>query len=130
MPCRSAIQFRQRVRWLVAASIVACMTTGTSRADFTTIINVPPNIGDNQAIGSNTQVNMTGGSIGLNFDAGNSDGTSSNIEVNISAGNVGNNFDAYKGSVANISGGVIGSSLRAFDGSVVNVSGGYVGAQM
>ncbi len=113
---------------LTAALLLLLVCHNRARADFTTIINVPPDIGNNQSIGSNTQLNITGGSIGSNFDAGASNGTSVNVEVNISGGTVGTTFEAYAGSVVNVSGGVVNSSFDAKNGSLVNISGGLIGA--
>jgi hypothetical protein len=54
---------------------LACVGPNVARAQFTTIINVPPNIGNDQSIGSDTQLNVSaGGSIGYSFDAGAVDG--------------------------------------------------------
>src|SRR6476620_7507854 len=92
-------------RLLTAASL-ACYAPEMARADFTTIINVPPNISNNQSIGSNTQLNVTaGGSVGRFFRSGNPNGTSTNIEVNVLGGFVADNFDAYAGSTVNLFGG-------------------------
>ena len=114
---------------------------------FRTVINLPPdpNIGNEQSIGSNTQLNLSdGGEIGWRFRAGESNG-GTNTEVNITGGSVGTRFAApdgtevnvsggsfgrffaEHGSVVNITGGWIRSGLEAFEGSLVNLSGGSVG---
>jgi hypothetical protein len=94
---------------------------------FTTILNVPPNIGNNQTIRSSTQVNVSAaGAIGSNFNAGASNGTSTNVQVN-SAGFLSQNFKANGGSVVNITGGNVASSFSANSGSTVNITGGNIG---
>jgi hypothetical protein len=98
-----------------------------SRAQFTTIINVPPQVAPT-SIGSDTQLNLfASGSIGSGFDAAAADGSSSNVEMNISGGTVGNDVDAYSGSIVNIYGGSIGERFKARSGSTVNIIGGSVG---
>ena len=47
------------------------------------------------------------------FFAGPSDGTGSNIEVNISGGSVGTDFNAFSGSTVNISSGNVDDDFRA-----------------
>ena len=113
---------------LLVFAFFLCLAVSSVRGQFTTILNIPPapDVGDNQSISSNTQLNLSdGGSIGHLFEAGLSDGTSTNLEVNISGGNVDTGFDAFGGSVVNISGGII-ENLDAI-GSTVNMSGGFVG---
>jgi len=124
-------QLSRLVVVLAAALMVVAalaLLPAAARAQFTTVINVPPNIGNGISIGSDTQLNMTSGSIGSFFDAGNPDGSSINIEVNISGGTVGNVFDAWSGSIVNIVGGSVGSGFGANMGSTVNISGGTVGS--
>ena len=113
--------------------LVLCQffTTLQAYGQFTTVLNIPPdpNIGDDQSIGSDTQLNLAdGGAIGISFDAGAFDGTSTNVEVIISGGTVGNHFNAYNGSTVSISGGTVGGGFDAFSGSEVTISGGSVGA--
>ena len=94
---------------------------------FTTVRNIPPepNIGNNQSIGSNTQVNLAaGGSIGNFFTAGTPTG-SSNIELNVAGGSVGFGAIVYRTTV-NISGGAIHNMFTAYD-SDINISGGSAG---
>jgi hypothetical protein len=105
---------------------IYCLS-GTVDAQFATVINVPPTtFGNNQSIGSDTQLNIKpGGNIGNFFSAGNA--TSANIEVNISGGVIGHDFLAQSGSQVSITGGFIGDNFRALSGSVVNIMGGNVG---
>ncbi|MFV2069551.1 MAG: hypothetical protein ACC645_21515 [Pirellulales bacterium] len=115
---------------LFCLALCSIFTIQQAYGQFTTILNIPPDpdIGDNQSIGSATQLNLSdGGEIGELFDAGAADGTSTNVEVNIFGGSVGDDFDAFNGSTVNISGGLVGDRLRASGGSVVNISGGSVG---
>ena len=80
------------------------------------------------SISSNTQLNVSdGGSIRVFFEAGAEDVPSTNVEVNISGGSVGIGFDANSGSTINISGGTVGIGFDAFGGSTVNISGGAFG---
>jgi len=135
---------------LICLTLCSVFTMGQTYGQFTSILNIPPDpdIGDNQSIGSNTQLNLSdGGEIGFGFAAGAFDGTNTNVEVNIIGGSVGDHFDAFSDSVVNISGGSVGDIFQAvfdsevnisggsvgqifqaFDGSVVNISGGSVGA--
>lgn len=120
--------------WLLSTCLVCSVLTlflpATLQAQpFTTVLNIPPDpdIGDNQSIGSDTQLNLAdGGAIGTSFDAGSFLGTSTNIEVNIDGGTVGDLFAAYSGSTVHIEGGVVGAGFRAMGASVA-VSGGSVG---
>ena len=70
---------------------------------------------------ANSEVNISGGTVGSDF-AAHIDST-----VNISGGTVGSNFSANSGSTVNISGGTVGAGLDANDGSTVNISAGEVG---
>jgi hypothetical protein len=115
-----------------ALLLCAFSITQQSHGQFTTVLNIPPDpdIGHNQSIGSDTQLNLNDrGSIGVGFYAGNVDRTSTNIEVNIFGGSVGPGFGAYSGSEVNISGGTVSDSFKARDGSVVNMFGGSVGGR-
>jgi len=57
-----------------------------SVAQFTTVIDVPPDLPPSQ-IASDTQPNLEdGGTIANGFSAGNSSGTSTNVEINITGG--------------------------------------------
>jgi hypothetical protein len=109
------------------ACLLVALLPASLRAQFTTIINVPPDIAPT-SIGSNTQLNLfDGGSIGINFDAGATNGASVNVEVNVTGGSVANGFDAWGGSIINIAGGSITTNFNAKSGSQVNISGGSVG---
>ncbi|MFV1967916.1 MAG: PEP-CTERM sorting domain-containing protein [Pirellulaceae bacterium] len=94
---------------------------------FTTVINVPPNVAPG-SISSDTQLNVSdGGVLPDFFDAGTLDGFSTNVEVNILGGAVGKDFDAAPGSAVNISGGSVDWSFNANGGSAVTISGGTIG---
>jgi len=80
-------------------------------AQFTTILNIPPdpNVGDGVVIGSNTQLNLSGGgSIGINsvFDAGS--------QANIYGGTIGRRFSSSALSDINF----YGSQFR-LDGALI-----------
>ena len=108
-------------------SVVFLMLASTTGAQFTTVINVPPDVAPS-SIDSDTQLNLfDGGTIGLLFDAGSASGASANIEVNIRGGKVGDFFDANSGSTVNISGGLVATAFNANAGSTINISGGSVG---
>jgi hypothetical protein len=111
----------------VVCCALACIAPLSARAQFTTIINVPPNIPNSQTIDSNTQVNMTSGSIGPVFNAGNPNGSSTNVEVNVFGGTVGAGFNAYNGSTVNLYGGTINDTIDAYSGSTFQISGGRMG---
>lgn len=97
-------------------------------ANFTTVINAPPDAVPN-SIGSSTQLNLgPGGIIRVPFVAGNPDGSSSNTEVNIIGGQVADDFSAFN-SVVNINSGEAGAYVTATD-SIVNIRGGRVGEEV
>ena len=73
-------------------------------------------VGNQVSAFADSEINITGGSIGLNLET--------NGEVNINGGFVGRNFRALSGSQVNISGGKIADSFAGFSGSEVNISGG------
>lgn len=79
------------------------------------------NAGPTDGTGSNTEVNITGGSVGFGFQA------NAGSTVNISGGTVADVFAANANSTVNISGGAVGAGLAAFDNSTVNISGGTIG---
>jgi hypothetical protein len=114
-------------RLILLTALGWSLASAAAIAQFTTIRNIPPepNIGSNQSIGSNTQLNLSdGGSIGTSFTAGATDGSSTNIEVNVTGGFVGFRFQAFNSTV-NISGGAVSNQFWAFL-SAVNISGGSV----
>jgi len=118
-----------RTSWLLILFCI-CLLSQPVSAQFTTIINIPPdpNIGDDQSIGSDTQINLANsGAIGKSFEAGAHDGTSTNIEINISGGSIDSNFHIFNQSTVNLSNGSIGNGFRAYPESTVNISGGRVG---
>jgi hypothetical protein len=117
-----------RYRLLLSIAAVAWLPGTPAIAQFGTVINAPPTvIGDDQSIGSHTQLNVfAGGVVGDNFDAGTYGSVGVDIEVNISGGTVGDNFQANQGSVVNISGGTVGSAFHAEEGSTVHVTGGSI----
>jgi len=109
--------------------VVSCCTTQvlaqSDPSNFQTVISAPPTtIGDNQFIGSNTQLNVAaGGLVGERFVAGSDfNPTSTNIEVNISGGQIGDDFQLNSGSTTNISGGTFQGRIFAGRNSVVNVT--------
>ena len=111
---------------LCCLALCSLFTVGQTYGQFTTILNIPPDpdVGGNQSIGSDTQLNLSdGGSIDFSFSAGASDGASIHVEVNISGGSVGTNFVAYDGSTVNISGGSVDVGFIAESGSDVNLFG-------
>ena len=118
-------------RPVIAAFVVTQLAIGDVRADFSTIINVPPATIPT-LVNSNTQVNVSGGTHTATFNFGNTAGTSTNVEVNITAGSVDGAINSNSGSVLNISGGDVltttdfGFTLTIKSGSVGNFSGGRV----
>lgn len=116
-------------RFLLLVCVVLLLAATGVYGQFDNVINSPPRIiGDNESIGSNTQLNVSdGGSVGDRFDAGEPGASSENIEVNILGGTVGHSFEALDGSQVTISGGAVGNGFQAYDGSQVTISGGSVG---
>lgn len=88
------------------------------RAQFSTVINVPPDAAPN-AIAGSTQLNLgPGGELPSGFEA------RIGSELNMSGGIVGKSFDAEAGSVVIISGGTLGTDFDAIAGSDVELIGG------
>jgi hypothetical protein len=113
-------------RWSVLAAIVA--SANVCRAQFTTVINAPPDAAPT-SIGSDTQLNvLAGGVLADGFNAGLADGTTTNAEVNISGGIVGAFFNANPGSDVSITGGNVGVGFDALGGSRVRIDGGTISA--
>ncbi len=124
------------LRRLFAVACILLATGAAARAQFATVINVPPDLAPN-AIGSDTQLNMFdgGSTTGSSFRVGAADGSSSNSEVNIFGG-VSRGVVANAGSTVNVIGGVVatrfpfGNSILANSGSIVNVVGGNLGHRL
>lgn len=76
-------------------------------------------LGDHFNAGYGSAVNITGGTVGTDFEAAFS-------TVNISGGTFGPHMDAHTGSVFNITGGYFGRNFEAHSGSVVNLRGGSI----
>ena len=111
------------------------MLSTQARADFDTVIDVPPNLGDSVDLDDNTQLNVgPGGSVGVLLSAAGEPGElgsesvgAINVEVNVTGGTIGQgaNFD---GDVTiNLSSGSFSSSFMAGNGATVNMSGGNIG---
>ncbi|MEO0586611.1 MAG: PEP-CTERM sorting domain-containing protein [Planctomycetota bacterium] len=109
-------------------ALAVASAAGLTHASFTTVINVPPDIGDSLVIGSDTQVNLSaGGTIGSLIEVSLANGTGTNAELNVSGGTTGFG-DVYAGGTVNVTGGDIGSEWTVRPGGVINVSGGRVGS--
>ena len=109
-----------------AICFFACI--GSVNAQFTTVINVPPDVAP-EFIGSDTQLNLlTGGVLAGNADdiffAGSPAGTSQNVELNILGGEA-QLLDVYAGATVNMAGGTL-EDFFTFDGGIMNISGGLV----
>ena len=103
---------------------------------FDTVINAPPTIiGENESIGSNTQLNVFDDpnvefEVGSGLAVGSS--VTSNIEVNLFSGVIDSNFSfntgfrLNAGSTTNIFGGQVRGRLDANAGSVLSISGGNI----
>jgi hypothetical protein len=105
---------RSRIRLNLLVAVGWCLFVSAACGHFTTVRNIPPepSIGNNQSIGSNTQVNLAaGGSIGNFFTAGTPMG-SSNIELNVAGGSVGFGAIVYRTTV-NISSGTVHNLFTA-----------------
>ena len=108
---------------------------GALRAEFTTIINAPPDsIEDLRSIGSNTQLNLyNGAALDDFFTLGDAWESSHHIELNVRGGTIGYSFSTSSpwvtnhDIVVNLFDGVIADSFSASSGSVINIFGGTVG---
>ncbi|TWU25972.1 beta strand repeat-containing protein [Bythopirellula polymerisocia] len=97
-----------------------------ANAQFTSIINLPPDTLPS-TIRSNTQINLReGGYIRSNFQVGSNFTLNANVEVNVMGGTVGYSLEALRGSTVNISGGYFQSGIKATYGSSINISGGVL----
>ncbi|MEX0937923.1 MAG: PEP-CTERM sorting domain-containing protein [Pirellulales bacterium] len=126
----------RRVSLIVPSILIAvAILSGAGRsceADFTTIINVPPDPMPT-SIGSHTQLNVYEGAMLFHgFEAGAADGSSVDVEVNI-YGSIAEpdntpRLIAYPGSVINMHAPVEGTgySWITADGSVFNMHGGVI----
>lgn len=105
---------------------LALLSSSIAWAQFTTVLNLPPDALP-FPIDSDTQVNLLdGGEIPHSSRSGETDGSSSNIEVNVLGGTVGSQVQLYGGTTFNVSGGLVGSQLQVFSGATVNVTGGRI----
>ena len=112
------------LRSLRAGQTLTVQFGGALGDDFTAVgatLNVESGSVGIGAEVANSEVNVSGGTVGSLFDA------NSGSTVNISGGDVGVGFDANSGSTVNISGGDVGVVFNANSGSTVNISGGGVG---
>jgi len=108
---------------LVAA--LACKWPQPVAAQFTTVVNIPPNAAP-MSIGSDTQLNLfDGGTLTSYFVAGALDGSKTNVELNIHGGEVGEQLLALPGATVNVHGGLVLRGFEAYQ-STVNVYGGRI----
>lgn len=117
------------IRSFMACAVGCVLLLGTGQvvhAQFTTVINAPPDVVPT-TIGSSTQLNLFNGGSTLNdFKAGAPDGTSMNVEVNVLGGLIRAGSIGYPGSTINMTSGRIHPGFSVHGGSVLNVSGGLV----
>jgi hypothetical protein len=95
-------------RIALVACAVAVLSCSLARAQFATVINVPPspNIPTQSTLGSSTQLNLyPGGFIGDDFSIGSADGSVTDVEVNLLGGTTGGTFQVLKGALLNITNG-------------------------
>ena len=80
---------------LLAVAVAILAADSTAHGQFTYVINVPPDDAPT-SIGSDTQLNLSGGGVLPDgFQAGSYYyPATSHVEVNISGGSVGNNFES------------------------------------
>jgi hypothetical protein len=103
----------------ILLALLLCMSAGVARAQFTTVINVPPSSAPS-SVPADTQVNVfAGGAFGGRFNQ-----ALAGSEVNFLGGGSGLVFQAQDGSTVNIVDGQIGFGFSAYSGSHVNISGG------
>ncbi|MFO0899768.1 MAG: hypothetical protein U0836_20250 [Pirellulales bacterium] len=116
-----------------ALALVIGSQTNPAWAQFGSVVNIPPepNIGDDQAMGGGTQVNLFGGgTIGRSFEVGSPSGGSKDAELNVLGGLVDDELHANEGGRVNLSAGQIGQGMIAGQNSALSVSGGRVGNQL
>jgi len=113
------------------AIAIALLFSDSTRAQFSTVINLPPNPAPSpDGIGSNTQINvLAGGAIGDDFRIGSNDGTVSNVELNVQGGTVGWRLRVRPGATANIEQGDVGLGIFA-EGGDLNISGGTISGRV
>jgi hypothetical protein len=117
-------------RRLIALSIPCLFGALNGLAAFTTIINVPPDLGDGVTLANDTQLNITnGGSVGLFLGTSSGPDAGVNIEINLIDGSIGSAADFFGDVTVNISGGVI-ADFFADNGVTLNVSGGVIGTDI
>lgn len=109
---------------LVGVALSSAFAGRQANAQFTTVINVPPDVAPS-LIGADTQLNLfEGGSISsLHIGIP----TGDNVEVNVHGGSVGDFITASSGSLVNILGGAVGNNFDAQAGSELVVTGGTTG---
>ena len=96
-----------------------------TRADFTTVINAPPDPVPS-GVGGGTQLNLfDGGYIRENYPVDGSYSALGRAELNVYGGTVGPALNAYKNAVVNIYGGSVGSLAAHYQG-YVNIMGGAI----
>ena len=105
------------------------LTTGSGDylyARDTTTVNLLPGgtIGGNLYAWDNSEVNVSGGTIGSLGTVGLQANDTST--VNVSGGYVGDSAQAHDDSTMNVTGGSFPNDLYAYDNSTVNVSGGVI----
>lgn len=145
------VQIASRLRIPAIVGLSLCTLSFPVSGAFTTIINVPPDLGDSVTLNDNTQLNITnGGSVGDFLGTSSFGVPAVNIEINLIDGSIGSAADFFGDVTINISGGTIvdfsgdnGVTLNVSDGvagtdisrvggfgaaSVVNLTGGQLGA--
>jgi hypothetical protein len=130
-----------RASFAALICIAACSAT-LARAEFTTVINSPPDVlfgtYGSPYVGSNTQINWYEGAAiwEYNYALGDPWQPSDNIEFNLLGGSIlGTLITGWEHApatnvVVNIHSGGVGNSVHITNGNVVNVSGGIVGQRL
>ncbi len=108
----------------LASVVITLLFPVTAHAQFTTVINVPPDTPPS-IIGSDTQLNIRdGGELNTPLQLGAEDGSSTNIEVNVTGGFFQpSEFNAFGGTI-NLSNGSLAGTINVFQNTTLNMTGG------
>jgi hypothetical protein len=127
-------------RTLFAAIVFLASCAATrARAEFTTVINSPPDVIENDYsgfhVGSNTQINLYEGAVvpGYSLQLGQVWTSSDNIQLNLEGGAIegslqtSSRWASNTNVVINIRSGSVGHEVRVDNGNQLNVYGGRIG---
>ena len=113
---------------VVMATYVFCqMLNSSAFAQFSNVINVPPDPVP-EFVGADSQLNLfDGGFLPVRYSVGEAGGNNSNVELNVHGGVIGQGLTINNNSVVNVSGGTVGAGADIGQRATLNISGGTVG---